>query len=51
VTWTYTPDYDAGFVGLVGDFQGWNLDGATPMTQNDDGSWSVTLELPLDGEA
>jgi hypothetical protein len=50
VTFTYTPDYDAGFVGLVGDFQGWNLDGATPMTQNDDGSWSVTLELPLDGE-
>jgi len=50
VTWTYTPDYDAAFVGLVGDFQGWNLDGARPGTKNDDGSWSITLELPLDGE-
>jgi hypothetical protein len=44
VTFSYTPDYDAGFVGLVGDFQGWNLDGAVPMTKNEDGSWSVTLD-------
>jgi hypothetical protein len=48
VTFTYTPDYDAAFVGLVGDFQGWNLDGAVPMTKNDDGSWSVTLDATAD---
>jgi len=50
VTWTYTPDYDAAFVGLVGDFQGWNLDAALPMAKNEDGSWSVTMELGANEE-
>lgn len=43
VTWTYT-NADATFVGLVGDFQGWNLGGAVPMTKDANGVWTITLD-------
>lgn len=48
VTWTYEND-EAVSVGLVGDFQGWNLGGALPMTKVD-GKWTVTLEGKADSE-
>lgn len=43
VTWTY-ENADAASVGLVGDFQGWNLAGALPMTKGANGVWSITMD-------
>lgn len=43
VTWTY-ENADAVSVGLVGDFQGWNLAGSLPMTKDANGVWTITLD-------
>ncbi|MGE4538937.1 isoamylase early set domain-containing protein [Desulfovibrio sp. JY] len=40
---------DAGNVGLVGEFNDWEID-ATPMRRQKDGSFSVTLDLPTGRE-
>lgn len=49
VTWTY-ENADAASVGLVGDFQGWNLAGALPMTKDASGVWTITLDGKADSE-
>lgn len=49
VTWTYT-NADAGSVGLVGDFNGWNLAAAQPLTKGADGVWTITLTGKADSE-
>lgn len=49
VTWTY-ENADAASVGLVGDFQGWNLAGALPMTKDANGKWTITLDGKADSE-
>ncbi len=48
VTFTHWPYGDPSGVSVAGDFNDWD-DSAHPMTQNDDGSWSVTVpgdEIP-----
>lgn len=44
VTFRYRPDVAAHSVSLAGSFNQWDM-GATPM-ENDDGIWSVTVDLP-----
>ncbi|MCC6905142.1 MAG: isoamylase early set domain-containing protein [Anaerolineae bacterium] len=50
VTFTLPQDYDAQqTVTLVGEFNAWDRD-ATTLTRQADGTWSVTLKLPVNNE-
>jgi hypothetical protein len=49
LVFTY-EDPNASFVGLVGNFQGWDLGGAVPMTRDENGVWSVTIQAATTDE-